>query len=127
MKRIFFALFMFLALGLSAQSYTIVTLDTLTNAETVNFDLGTFTGNGNLVVGVVYTDLSGTPAATTNLQTAPIGSTLWATITSDTLTDVTSQSHYFTHDAVGHKYRLSIVSSGTQSTEVEPWVIWKKD
>jgi hypothetical protein len=129
MKNFIVVFLMLFTIGLSAQSYTIPAVDTITNAGTKIWTLGgNYFQNGYITVGAHVTKLTGTPAGTLYWETSPAGDTLWATIyKTDTLTNVVTQGFHHNFKNSGHKYRLRLIGTGTQSTKVEPWIIFRRD
>ena len=129
-NKIFTALFacLFMALGLSAQSYysrTLVTLDTITNTEADTILVGpsstsyyTFNSNFAYIYVLARTSLSGTANTTMVLQESNVstgGASTWYTVstasgTGATVTSVSASNLY------GRRHRLILTGTGTQST-----------
>lgn len=129
-NKIFTALFvcLFMALGLSAQSYysrTLVSVDTITNTEADTILVGpsstsyyTFNSNFAYIYVLARTSLSGTANTTMVLQESNVstgGASTWYTVstasgTGATVTSVSASNLY------GRRHRLILTGTGTQST-----------
>ena len=129
-NKIFTALFvcLFMALGLSAQSYysrALVTLDTITDTEADTILVGpsstsyyTFNSNFAYIYVLARTSLSGTANTTMVLQESNVstgGASTWYTVatasgTGATVTSVSAANLY------GRRHRLILTGTGTQST-----------
>ena len=129
-NKIFTALFvcLFMALGLSAQSYysrALVTLDTITDTEADTILVGpsstsyyTFNSNFAYIYVLARTSLSGTANTTMVLQESNVstgGASTWYTVstasgTGATVTSVSASNLY------GRRHRLILTGTGTQST-----------
>lgn len=119
---------LFMAFGLSAQSYysrTLVTLDTITNTEADTILVGpsatshyTFNSNFAYIYVLNRTSLSGTANMTMVLQESNVatgGASTWYTVstasgTGATVTSVSASNLY------GRRHRLILTGTGTQST-----------
>ena len=129
-NKILTALFvcLFAAFGLSAQSYysrSLVTLDTITNAEADTILVGpsastyyTFNSNFAYIYVLARTSLSGTANTTMVLQESNVttgGAATWYTVStaSGTGATVTSVS---ASNLFGRRHRLILTGTGTQST-----------
>jgi len=96
------------------QNLTAFTTDTLTNADTATYSLGTYNRPVSVEVQISADSLSGSTAATATLEQSIAGSD-WFIVDTETINGVTSRLKA-TGDLLGGTLRLRVISSGTQST-----------
>lgn len=120
------------ASGLQAQSQQFswheFPTDTLTNAGTVALEFPrTVSDNSIYQFQITATNISGTSAGTVELQaSSDEDGSIWTRVNSDTLVVVDGATKLFTGTAYGLKYRLLVTGSGTQSTSVKAFAVFKK-
>jgi hypothetical protein len=100
--------------------------DTITNS-TAEYQYGKVVGtNQAITVSVLLTKGTGTPAGTLYFQ-GSLDGTVWKTISSDALTNTTTQELVYNQDPVYYTYyRVYVAASGTQSTYLNTKVLVKK-
>jgi len=137
MKQFFLAALLLVGLSatLSAQTTlnkafdaATLSVDTLTNADTINFSASRYVvDNYDLNWQVVLTSLSGTVAATAYLEASLCASCSDWTVLDTVALDANTLSHIFTQSFFpGYRARVRVVSSGTQSSEVDNHIIWRR-
>lgn len=123
----------FFLLGLAFTGYSqgladkVFDRDTLTNGGTLTFlHPTTIKDLGTVYFHAAATPISGTAAGTIRYQWSNDG-TYWHTEATDTITTgaATDQSHTLTNFA-GKYLRIQYVGTGTQSTGVNPSIVFKK-
>jgi hypothetical protein len=104
--------------------------DTLTNAGTLTFTWGeVINAYGSLHAGVTSDSLTGNTAATINYEVAFVEAPTadqWHTIATDVINGVSDDDEYEDTDFTALRFRIRIVGTGTQSTEVTPSVVFKR-
>lgn len=103
-------------------------LDTLSNADTSTYTWSkVFNKRGVIEYHVAIDSLSGDPAGTIYYEYSldPSGEE-WYTVSTDTIANVpeTSAQHKVT-DFIGYRARIKVISTGTQSCEVNPVITFK--
>lgn len=96
---------------------TAFTTDTLTNADTMTYNLGSYNRPVALEVVIAADSLSGSTAATATLEHS-IDGTHWFVVDTETINGVTSRLKA-TGDILGGTVRCRVISTGTQSTTLD--------
>jgi len=96
------------------QNLTAFTTDTIANAETLTYSLGTFNRPVAVEVQIAADSLSGTMASTVTLEQSINGAD-WFVVDTETLSGTTVRLKA-TGDVLGGTLRVRSVSTGTQST-----------
>ena len=99
--------------GVYWRNLTAFTTDTITNAETLTYSLGTFNQPIAIEVQISADSLSGTLASTVTLEQS-INGTDWFVVDTETLSGAAPRLKA-TGDCLGGWLRVSSVSTGTQS------------
>ena len=106
--------------------YETFTMDTITDAGTVTFTMSkTIDDIGYYGFYAVSDSLSGSTDATVSYQVADRGGADWAQVGTGTVNGVIS---YQTKEAIlyGQKFRAVFTGTGTQSTKVRGFFVFKK-
>lgn len=104
------------------------TTDTLTNADTVIFTVGSFFGPVNYVVQVFADSLSGSTAGTATLQhSAEMSGNDWVDLANPVTVNGVTTRDDITGAILGGRLRLRTISSGTQSTALRTVAIVTED
>lgn len=115
MKKILFILALFFCLDLSAQTRETIKVDTLTNADTVTYTLGSWDNAFDWNLLYQADSLSGSTAGTFTIETQLNGGEVWYTLESITINGVQTLARK-TGSCEGGKMRFKSITSGTQST-----------
>jgi hypothetical protein len=131
MKYLFFLLFLMIGFGVKGQDYfsNSGTLDTLTNSDTSTYTwTKVLNKHGVIEYHVAVDSLSGDPAGTIYYEYSldPSGEE-WYTVSTDTIANApeTSAQHKVTNFA-GRRARIKVISTGTQTCEVNPAITFKE-
>lgn len=131
MKKILFlstlVLMFSLARGQSAVQTALGALDTLTNADTTTYTVTVSGAKSTLAFQTNVTKISGTVAGTIKVYGSLDGTNYITTaVTIVTVTDA-SVNYGITYTSSPYvKYKVQIITSGTQSCSQRTWMVWRK-
>lgn len=122
---------LFITFSLQAQPRAdkVFDVDTLTNAGTLTFTLGaTLKDLGTIYYHVAADSLSGTPAGTIYYEWSnDADGGEWHAAATDTITNAAATDQSYTvSNFAGLRARIRIVGTGTQSVEISPSIVFKR-